>query len=189
MIRFYGISHLIDLLEKEKNNAENIYQKKQKRNAWVNIGGQLIEADELTLLKKKIRNGKIKSWQDQHREYDRIATEYDGKKRMHAIASLFEITRINPAKVIEENIEEFIEEWVETKRWILDKIFESRAKDFSNEFRKMPYNTVEEMTEVLGSIETNNFIQFQEEQFKQSVKRAAVLKKNLRVKKKLRQVD
>ena len=52
------------------------------------------------------------------------------------------------------------------------------AKDYTNPYRKMVYETNQEMTEVLGSIEDNSFIQTQLEEFetlKKTVK--AVIRK------------
>ena len=40
-------------------------------------------------------------------------------------------------------------------------IYESRAKDYTNPFRKMIYKTKDEMNEVIGKLEDNQFIQDQ----------------------------
>jgi hypothetical protein len=40
-------------------------------------------------------------------------------------------------------------------------IYESRAKDYTNPFRKMVYDTEDEMNTVLGKLEDNSFIQQQ----------------------------
>jgi hypothetical protein len=52
-------------------------------------------------------------------------------------------------------------------------IYDSRAKDYSNPFRKMVYENKDEMNAVVGKIEDNQFIQdqFEElENFKKTVK-------------------
>ena len=41
------------------------------------------------------------------------------------------------------------------------EIYKSRAKDYTNPFRKMIYETNEEMNAVVGRIEDNQFIQDQ----------------------------
>ncbi len=38
-------------------------------------------------------------------------------------------------------------------------IYDSREKDYTNPFRKMVYDTKEEMNQVVGKIEGNTFIQ------------------------------
>lgn len=40
-------------------------------------------------------------------------------------------------------------------------ILESRAKDYTNPFRKMVYDNNEEMNQVVGRLEDNSFIQHQ----------------------------
>ena len=40
-------------------------------------------------------------------------------------------------------------------------IYDSRAKDYDNPFRKMVYDTTEEMNSVIGRLEDNSFIQQQ----------------------------
>jgi ketol-acid reductoisomerase len=52
-------------------------------------------------------------------------------------------------------------------------IYEARAKDYVSPYRKMVYETNEEMNEVLGRIEDNSFVQEQFadfEAFKKNIK-------------------
>ncbi len=42
-------------------------------------------------------------------------------------------------------------------------IYESRAKDYENPFRKMVYASEEEMSAVVGKLEENTFIQQQQQ--------------------------
>ena len=49
---------------------------------------------------------------------------------------------------------------------MVKSIYESRAKDYENEFRKMTYDDMNEMEEVLGKLEDNIFLQTQEEELK-----------------------
>jgi hypothetical protein len=46
-------------------------------------------------------------------------------------------------------------------------IYESRAKDYQNEFRKMVYNNEKEMESVIGRLEDNVFINQQREELEQ----------------------
>jgi hypothetical protein len=54
-----------------------------------------------------------------------------------------------------------LEKSVETKNWMSKEIYSSRAKDYTNPFRKMVYESKEEMNEVIGQLEKNQFIQDQ----------------------------
>ena len=48
---------------------------------------------------------------------------------------------------------------------MVERIMQSRAKDYQNEFRTMVYDNQEEMNEVVGKLDENAFIQQQEEEF------------------------
>jgi hypothetical protein len=45
-----------------------------------------------------------------------------------------------------------------TREWMTKGIYDSRAKDYSNEFRQMVYSGMEEMNQVIGKLEDNSFI-------------------------------
>ena len=65
-----------------------------------------------------------------------------------------------------------------TKSWMCKGIYESRAKDYTNPFKQMVYDTTEEMNKVVGSLEENSFIQQQTGEldiFKKQVK--SIIKK------------
>ena len=55
------------------------------------------------------------------------------------------------------------DEALETKRWIMQGILDSRQKDYVNPFRQMVYDTEAEMEQVLGRMDDNAFIQEQQE--------------------------
>jgi hypothetical protein len=44
------------------------------------------------------------------------------------------------------------------KAWMSESIFTSRAKDYTNPFRKMMYSSQEEMDAVVGKLNDNTFI-------------------------------
>ena len=50
---------------------------------------------------------------------------------------------------------------------MMKAIYDSRAKDHHNEFRKMVYETQEQMDKVLGRLDENAFIRQQEKEFEQ----------------------
>ena len=54
-----------------------------------------------------------------------------------------------------------------TREWMIKAIYDSRAKDYHNEFRKMVYETQEQMNKVLGKLDENSFIKQQREEFQQ----------------------
>jgi hypothetical protein len=74
--------------------------------------------------------------------------------------------KIPAADFNEDLFKDCIERAVETKQWIVKSIYESRSKDYENEFRKMAYDSKEEMEEVVGKLDDNIFIQNQEDELK-----------------------
>jgi hypothetical protein len=81
---------------------------------------------------------------------------------MHAMACLTELGAINQNTFDDESLRNLAAEALETKRWIMQGILESRQKDYANPFRQMVYETEAEMEQVLGRIDDNAFIQEQQ---------------------------
>ena len=101
-----------------------------------------------------------------HGFYEKQGQLYTDQKLQHAYASLLELLQISVAEFNSELFRETIERALETKEWIIKSIYESRAKDYENEFRRMTYDDMKEMEEVLGKLEDNIFLQNQEEELK-----------------------
>ena len=186
MINYYGINHLMECIEKNKLNSveviQNFFSKKITRTEWVNAGGQLIQKNEMDNLRKKIREGKIQSWEHLHKIYEELAENYRQQKIMHAVASLCEIKNLKPVKLTKEDLNNLFNYAIETKEWIAEKIYESRAKDYSNTFRKMVYENDMEMDKVVGRLEDNSFIGNQRDELNIFKNKIALLKKKLELK-------
>ena len=170
LIVFYGIEQILNFItEKGIKTFEELQKalpQKPERNSWKNFGGQLIRDEELNFLLTVIKQSKIKSWDEVHRFYEKNSGIYTSQKLHHAYASLLEILETSPAGFSSQLFKETIERALETKEWIIKSIYESRAKDYENEFRKMTYDDMNEMEEVLGKLEDNIFLQNQEEELK-----------------------
>ena len=186
MINYYGINHLMECIEKNKLNSveviQNFFSKKIARTEWVNAGGQLIQKNEMDNLRKKIREGKIQSWEHLHKIYEELAENYLQQKIMHAVASLCEIKNLKPGELPKEDLNNLFSYAIETKEWIAEKIHESRAKDYSNIFRKMVYENDMEMDKVVGRLEDNSFICNQRDELNIFKNKIALLKKKLELK-------
>jgi hypothetical protein len=60
-------------------------------------------------------------------------------------------------------------------------IYDSRAKDYYNDFRKMVYETRKEMEKVIGKLEDNSFINQQVDELKQFKKTIAGISKTFKL--------
>lgn len=146
--------------------------KKQKRSNWVNIGGQLIEEAAYMQLKQKITTNKIKNWEAIHNWYQSQGEAYGTRKLVHALASYYELT--GEKLLTKATFKTALQQYLSTKEWMVNGIKESRAKDYSNPFRKMVYETEKEMEAVTGKLSENSFIMQQMEELKAT--KAAVQK-------------
>ena len=182
LIALYSCTELLKHIRKNKFSDFDSFRKslsaKISRSEWLNIGGQLIMQSEVEKLKHSIRSNKIKSWDEVHQFYKSRGQDYEKDKLQHAYTSLLEILNITTRQFSPTVFKEVLMKMIDTKQWMSKGIYEARAKDYTNPYRKMVYETNQEMTEVLGSIEDNSFIQTQLEEFetlKKTVK--AVIRK------------
>lgn len=125
---------------------------------WVNAGGQLILRSALDKLIKQIHGGRVKSWNDIHAFYEQQAQSYQQEKLLHAFAALKEVQGIHLKKAAPAVIKDLLQQSILIKEWMVKGIYESRAKDYRNPFRKMVYETTEAMNKVLGKLSDNTFI-------------------------------
>jgi hypothetical protein len=186
IIRYYGCIHLLDLISegqiKSLEALKAAIPSKLKRGEWVNIGGQLITTEDHQQLKEKIKTGKIKSWDDVHAQYTVLGNKYPAQKRAHALASLAEITEFSFKKLTQDQLSQLFNSALTTKEWMTKGIHDSRAKDYQNPFRKMVYESFEEMNVVVGKLEDNSFIQQQLTELTAFKQKLAGLKKTFKIK-------
>jgi hypothetical protein len=80
LISYYCVRELIELTRANKNYLESIQallqKNKNKREEWINAGGQLVRKKALEQLKSLIKIGKIKSWDEVHQWYQQQSKKY-----------------------------------------------------------------------------------------------------------------
>jgi hypothetical protein len=185
LIIYYGTSQLLKFIK--ENNFASLKEltaalpARPTRGEWANVGGQLIPATELESFKEKIRTGKIKSWDAVHEYYRAEGNKYSAQKLKHALASLSEITGINLKKMDAHQFTNLLSGMVATKEWLTKGIHDSRAKDYTNPYRKMVYESIGEMNEVVGKLEENSFIKQQIAELQAFKKEIQSLKKKFKL--------
>jgi len=130
---------------------------------WVNAGGQLIRQPELDKLIAQIHNGKIKTWQSVHEWYVRQGQQYPADKLTHALAALKTATGVSLRRDGPKVLGHLLRQSVALKEQLTKEIYGSRSKDYSNPFRKMVYESPEEMNAVMGRLSDNSFIKQEKE--------------------------
>ena len=184
LIEYYGISQLIDFIERDRiNSFEELVKRigKFERKEWINMGGQLIPKHDIDDLIKGIHNGKISDWSQVHEFYKEQGILYTSQKLQHAIASLFEITGLTSSKFTKKAFKQFLQQAMATREWMVENIYESRAKDYESEFRKMVYESEKEMEKVIGKLKDNSFILQQKDELQSFKKRIEAIAKKFKV--------
>jgi hypothetical protein len=168
LIIYYGIDQLISCIQ---SNRINTFEKlmgllpaKPQRQEWSNLGGQLIPRNAVDSLLRNIKSGTINSWVEVHDFYRKNGQLYKSQKLEHAFASLLDLLNISREQFTPALFKELMQQYLEIKEWMVKNIYDSRAKDYQNEFRNMVYDNNKEMEEVVGALEDNVFIQQQTEE-------------------------
>ncbi|MBK9484739.1 MAG: DUF4954 family protein [Chitinophagaceae bacterium] len=162
LIRYYGAMEILQHINNNKfadfAALKKTLSAKIQRSEWLNVGGQLIQKAETENVKRNIKLGKVKSWVELHDFYRQQGIAYTTDKLNHAYTSLLEILNITPRQFTPALLKQLLQQALDTKEWMCKGIFDSRAKDYNNPFRKMVYETNEEMNKVIGRLEDNSFI-------------------------------
>ena len=130
---------------------------------WMNVGGQLIPRNEIESVIEKIKNGQINSWDSLHDFYQSQSLLYPIQKLQHAITCYESVFETDIRKFDKNEFKALLLSAIATKEWMVEGIYNSRAKDYTNPFRKMVYDTTEEMNAVIGKLEENSFIKQQQD--------------------------
>ena len=162
LLVYYGVNQLLHFAWNNKiNDWDKFYASlplRARRSSWVNIGGQLFPQPAVNSFKKEIYSGKIKTWDDVHSFYNINAQIYPEQKLQHSFASLLEILQLKPVDLDKKIFKKLIEQSLSTREWMVKGIFESRAKDYHNPFRKIVYDNRKQMETVIGKLDENSFI-------------------------------
>ena len=169
LVLYYSVSNLLAFINEHRIASFDDLKKALPANAvrlqWTNVGGQLIPTNALTTFLDKIRNKTIQTWDEVHQFYGESGKLYKEQKVQHAYASLLELQKAD--KLDAGCFKTLLLRTLEIKEWMVKNIFDSRAKDYQNEFRKMVYGNEREMEVVTGRLEENVFINQQKEEFKE----------------------
>ncbi|MBN9381446.1 MAG: DUF4954 family protein [Chitinophagaceae bacterium] len=162
LITWYAATRITDYIRTNHlNTYESLLQTLPSNltvTRWINAGGQLIRESELQKLIQQIKGGRIKDWKQVHQFYTTQGENYSKDKLQHALAALKLVHGINLRKAGKTVLKEVLLQGVATKEWMSKGIYDSRAKDYTNPFRKMVYGSQEEMNVVVGSLQDNSFI-------------------------------
>lgn len=165
LLNYYACKQLLTWCSIHKIDSLTALQSalpaRNKLNEWMNIGGQMIPSEDVKKALKQVTSGGIDSWDDLHDWYRQEGENYAEKRTRHALAAFKKLTGLQLNNLDGEKLGNLMDEAYQTRKWLSEKVYESRAKDFENPFKTMLYDNAEEMKEVLGSMEDNEYIEFE----------------------------
>lgn len=165
MLILYGIRALIDTGGTLPFPASDEGSSDDAAGPWHNLGGQLVPEKELARLKEDIVKGTLDSWKKVHGRYRELGREYPRRKAENALSVLLHITGLSPEELCRpETLFPLVDRAAAVQNGIAEQTRRSREKDYTSDFRRMVYDSLEQMDAVLGTLEDNGFIeQIQEE--------------------------
>jgi hypothetical protein len=177
LIGYYAIGEVMATVSRHQlkslDELKECLPARMHLSSWVNMGGQLIQQSSLQKLVQQTERGKVRSWQDVHQFYQKEAESYPQDRLHHACAIFKELGGTDLRKADASCYKSLLQQAITTREWITKGIHDSRAKDYSNPYRRMVYENMKEMNKVTGALHQNTFIQ-QEiqalEEFKKQVR-------------------
>lgn len=185
LITYYAAQELVQAIQ-DKNlesfeNLKSLLPSEPVRKDWINVGGQLMPDVAMQELKENIKTNVSRSWNDVHSFYQEQSKAYPVEKLHHAYACLLESYGIDHAGFTDTLFSQILTEAVAFKNWMFDRIYQSRQKDYQNQFRRMLYDNEEEMEQVIGSLQDNVFINRQREELTVFEAQVTKLRKTFRL--------
>jgi len=161
MLRYYSVKTIAAFMdsrpEMNYQDMSDLLSVNDRVKDWVNAGGQIVPAFRVDKLRKEIGEGKYRKWEEIHKVYDSWDEEYELDKSRHAWAVLKFLHETNTPPEAAAFVKE-LDAVLEIRRWIETQIYESRAKDYQNQFKMNTFRNQEEMEQVLGKPKENPFI-------------------------------
>jgi len=176
MLIYYSVNNLISYLKENKNSSLSSMHndlKGKRRHNWVNLGGQIMLEEDLERLRADIGSGKLATWTQIHKRYNKLWDKYNTDKRKHAYATLLEITGTNYMNAA--TWKKILMEAERIQQYVCDQVYISRKKDYDNPYRQATFRNEEEMKAAIGTIDDNSFIvqvRKETEDYKKSLKQA-----------------
>ncbi len=156
-IEYYSLKIFFQTIQKGREYLVKALDYKEY-NTWLNVGGQLIPEENVDRLRKDIHDGTVNSWDEVHQFYVHEGELYTQYKTSHALHILSREKKLNITNLSNTETMQLLDLYVQHEQAILDSIIVSREKDYTSKFRKMMYDSDEEMNEVLGAFSDNSFI-------------------------------
>ena len=161
MITYYAVTTCLHYLEVHPDmDMEHIVNKMKghRLRKWINLGGQTMPEEYVDQLRADIRDGKLNTWDEIHHRYDELWDNYLHEKLRHAYYALMFLYKDETDVMTEEMWHENLDKAIRIQHYICDQVYESRKKDYENEFRNATFRNEAEKLAVIGSIDDVSFV-------------------------------
>ena len=159
MLNYYAVKNLLAYMSSHPKStfATMCKDLKSKRHhEWVNLGGQIMQKNDLDKLRTDIGSGKLTTWKDIHNRYNDLWVKYTVDKQKHAFAVLYEL--YGKENLTKADWESALNKAVDIQEYVSDQVYISRKKDYDNPFRQATFRNMDEMTAAIGTVDENSFI-------------------------------
>ena len=161
MITYYAVSTLLHYLEAHPDTdmeAIVTHMKGKRLRKWINLGGQTMPEEYADQLRADIRDGKLNTWEEIHHRYDELWDNYQHEKLRHAYFALMFLYKDETDVLTKEMWHENLDQAVRIQHYICDQVYESRKKDYENEYRNATFRNEDEKIAVIGKIDDVSFV-------------------------------
>ena len=161
MLLYYGVKNMVKYMDEHPgitlDSLCDMLRSKEQRE-WVNLGGQLVNGDDVDALRHDINHGILNTWADIHHRYDEIWERYPLEKLRHAFSSLRFLYHEKYGIMTQELWVKLLQKASEVQQFICDQVYLSRKKDYDNPFRNATFRNEEEKIAVIGELEEVSFV-------------------------------
>ncbi len=162
MINYYSVSIILSFINDGGTKDILLDHGLDNPLDWVNCGGQFIPKERVETILSQIEVGKIKSWDELHGHYRECASLYNNDRAKHAYTALCNLYEVSE---ISHNIWlGAIKEAFDTRIQIKDRVFSSREKDYTDSYRSITFDSLEEKEAVIGKLSDNSFFTIEDEE-------------------------
>lgn len=159
MLVYYAVKNLVKHFEANPGTTlpdlcKELESKRQRE--WINVGGQLMNGNDVEQLIKDIDDGILNSWQEIHHRYDEIWEKYPQEKLRHAYLSLLYVYQTGT--ITAELWKKAVADAKRIQQFICDQVYLTRKKDYDNEFRNATFRNEAEKTAVIGQLDDISFV-------------------------------
>ncbi len=160
MAFYYATKQIVDYLRTHPDTSVDQLSEclgGPRQQDWVNLGGQLVPAEDVDALRDDIRTGQLDTWSKIHDRYEQLWGAYPLAKQRHAYSTLLLLLQTD--HLTPSLWSDALQKLMQIQEYICDQVYQTRKKDFDNPFRQMTFRNAAEMAAVLGDVDQDPFVQ------------------------------